>query len=96
VNGEPSGEGRGIRFGEATLINTGTVEKTEGSGITTIGFTTENEGSIISVSGTLEFTHGGTSGAKKAGSWSSSGGSSKIVFGNETFRLALSFPCPAL
>jgi RHS repeat-associated protein len=84
VNGEPSSGGHGIEWGEATLVNTGTIEKTEGSGISTIGFAIENEGSVISLSGALYFTHGGVSGTKSAGSWSSSGAGSKVVFGGGT------------
>lgn len=92
VNGEPSGENHGLGWGEATLANTGMVEKTEGSGVTTIGFATENEGSIISLSGALEFTHGGVSGTKTPGSWSSYGTGSKVVFGNGTFSLGAEVP----
>lgn len=66
VNGE--GEFKGMIFEspgpEPALTNTGTVQKTEGSGTTPIRFAVDNEGTISTTSGKLEFTGGGTSGVE--------------------------------
>ena len=94
VNGEPSGENLGLLASaeEATLVNTGTVEKTEGSGTTLVSFAMKNEGSVSVSSGKLEFSRGGTSGSEHVGSWSTSG-TGKVVFaGSEPFALGSSAP----
>ena len=73
--------------GEATLVNTGTVEKTEGSGSSPIGFAMENEGTVSVTSGQLSFTGGGTSGAHHVDSWTASGTGTSMAFGSSTFSL---------
>jgi len=89
VNGETYGEDHGLfaSEGEATLVNTGSVEKTEGSGVTTVGFATDNEGKISVTSGKMEFINGGTAVGEHAGSWSTSGAGTEIVFGQGTLEL---------
>jgi RHS repeat-associated protein len=82
VNGETGTENHGlIAFPKtATLVNTGTVKKTEGTGTTPIQFEIDNEGTISDTVGKLEFTAGGTSGAGTTGSWSASGAGTAILF----------------
>jgi RHS repeat-associated protein len=96
VNGETYIESHGLTAseGEATLTNTGTLEKTEGSGETPIEFTIENEGSVSDTSGKLLFNHGGTSGTHSAGSWSASGTGTGLVFTSSgaTFALGATVP----
>jgi hypothetical protein len=65
--------------GQATLTNTGTVKKTEGTGTTVVSFAVDNEGMVEAASGTLEFKGAGTSGASSPGSWSAESGAA-IVF----------------
>ena len=93
VNGE--GEYKGMLFEspgpEPTLTNTGTVQKTEGSGTTPIRFAIDNEGTISTTSGELEFTGGGTSGAEKSGSWLAGTGAA-IAFRNASFALGAAVP----
>lgn len=97
VNGESSGEAHGLLAseGEATLTNTGTVLKSEGTGTTVISFAIANEGSITDGSGKLELTGGGVSGEHHTGSWSASSGA-KFVFkamsGALTFALGANVP----
>jgi Concanavalin A-like lectin/glucanases superfamily len=76
VNGEGAGENHGLLCSScsASLINTGTVQKTEGSGASLISFAIDNEGTVSSRSGQLEFGGGGTWGGKSPGSWSASPG----------------------
>jgi RHS repeat-associated protein len=73
--------------GEATLVNTGTVEKTEGSGSSPIGFVMENEGTVSVTSGQLSFGGGGTSGTHHVGVWTASGTGTSIAFSSSTFSL---------
>jgi RHS repeat-associated protein len=89
VNGETGSEDHGIvsNGGEPSVVNTGTVEKTEGSGTSTVAVGFDNEGSVSAVSGKLEFTGGGTSGVKKSGSWSASGKGTEVIFGAGSFAL---------
>jgi RHS repeat-associated protein len=56
LNGETAGENHGLIASEkeATLINTGVVRKTEGSGITPIQFAFENLGSITAETGSFQ------------------------------------------
>jgi RHS repeat-associated protein len=84
VNGEPSTSNHGLIAspGEATLINTGTLEKNEGTGKTVIGFALNNESAVIAFAGQLEALRGGVSGEKTAGSWTASGAGTAILFGN--------------
>ena len=88
VNGQGEAQGLFVESGGATLTNTGTLQKTEGTGTTPIRFTVDNESTVSTTSGALEFTGGGTSGQEKAGSWSASGTAGQIVFGyNGSFAL---------
>jgi RHS repeat-associated protein len=82
INGETASQNHGLVVGGegATLTNTGTVEKTEGTGVTTIQFGMENEGKVTVTSGKLLFTGGGSSGSHGPGSWSASGSGTGIVF----------------
>ena len=88
VNGE--GEGEGLSAGTPgpapTLTNTGTLQKTEGSGISRVGFEMDNEGAVSATSGQLELRGGGVSGKEKVSSWSTSGGA-VIVFGAGSYML---------
>ncbi len=73
VNGElPGGS-------ESALTNTGLLEKTEGSGVSQIGFPIENEATVKAQTGTLELRDGGSSGAISPDSWLATG-TGAIVF----------------
>jgi RHS repeat-associated protein len=92
ANGEPSGRNLGVIAGEgeATLINTGTLRKTEGTGTTVIGFAIDNEGIVSALSGKLEFTEAGSSEPTSVTSWSASGTGTGIVFNlSQARKLAL-------
>jgi hypothetical protein len=81
--------------GEASLKNTGVVEKTEGSATTMqVEFAFDNEGKVSVTAGKLEFTEGGVSGEKAVGSWSTSGAETEIVFNanGPTFALGATVP----
>ncbi len=58
--------------GEALLINTGTVEKTEGTSAGYIKFEVTNEGQVTAATGRLVFSGGGPAG-EQPGTWSTSG-----------------------
>jgi RHS repeat-associated protein len=97
VNGENHGENHGLiaSENEATLLNTGSVKKTEGAGPEPIMFAIENEGSVSTTSGELEITGGGVSGIHTTGSWSASGAGTKLRFdaGNSvSFSLGAKVP----
>ncbi len=94
VNGETGPENHGIASngGEPSVTNTGTVEKTEGAGTSTVAVGFDNEGSVSVASGKLEFTGGGTSGVKKPGSWSASGKGTEVIFAAGTFALGATVP----
>jgi RHS repeat-associated protein len=79
VNGE-SGASEGLLGEEGAITNTGTIEKTEGSWSTLVVPTMNNEGSILTTSGVLDFTGSGTAGSAHAGTWSASGTGTKILF----------------
>jgi RHS repeat-associated protein len=89
VNGATREEGHGLIAveGEASLTNTGVVQKTEGSEAAPIEFAFDNEGKVSVTSGQLEFTGGGTSSKASAGSWSASGKGTKIVFAGGSYSL---------
>ncbi len=74
---------------EATLVNTGTLEKTKGTWSTDIGMPVDNEGSVSTSAGTLEFVEGGASTEHAVGSWSTTGTETAIVFNtsSETYNL---------
>ena len=73
--------------GEATLVNTGTVEKTEGSGTSPIGFAVENEGTVSVTSGQLSFIWRRNLGSHHVDSWTASGTGTSIAFSSSTFSL---------
>ncbi len=87
VNAQGSGNGLVANSGEASLTNTGTLQKTEGSESASIGFAIDNEGEVSATAGQLEFTGGGAWGGKAPGSWSSSGSGADVVFAGGTFSL---------
>ena len=97
LNGEGAGSGHALiaGTGEASLKNTGVVEKTEGSATTMqVEFAVDNEGKVSVTAGKLEFTEGGVSGEKAVGSWSTSGAETEIVFNanGPTFALGATVP----
>ena len=65
---------------EASLTNTGVLEKTEGGGRSAIGFAIDNEATVKVETGTIELTGGGTSGVSSPGSWAATGMGTAIVF----------------
>jgi hypothetical protein len=92
LNGE--GEVGGL-FSESpepkpTLTNTGTVQKTEGTGKTLISFLVDNENKITTTKGTIELLGGGTSGIEKSGSWTASGAGTVISFKTGSYSLGAS------
>jgi hypothetical protein len=60
--------------GEATLINTGLVEKVEGGEPGLCSFAIDNDGTVEALSGGLEFTGGGESAGFAADSWTAAPG----------------------
>lgn len=68
-----------------TFLNSGTVEKTAGSGRTSIGFRFDNRGAVRAESGELSFS-GGATAPSSDGSWTGSG-SGAIRFGGGTFEV---------
>jgi RHS repeat-associated protein len=93
VTGNPGGYGViGAESGGATLINTGTVRKIEGTEATPISWAIDNEGTVSASSGTLEFTRGGgTSGVEHTGTWSTTGGAT-IEFSFANYSLGATVP----
>jgi RHS repeat-associated protein len=97
LNGEGAGSGHALiaGTGEASLKNTGVVEKTEGSATTMQAeFAIDNEGKVSVTAGKLEFTEGGVSGELAVGSWSTSGAETEIIFNanGPTFALGATVP----
>ncbi len=70
--------------GTTSLVNTGTVQKTSGTGTTRIGVVFDNEGSVVVQSGQLAFAAGGPSGLVAPGSWTAQSGAS-LAFDGGTF-----------
>jgi hypothetical protein len=60
--------------GEATLINTGLVEKVEGGEPGLCSFAIDNDGTVEALSGGLEFTGGGESAGFTSNTWSAAPG----------------------
>lgn len=88
VNGQG---GRGLRGSSATVVNTGTMEKTAGTEATLIETPIDNEGTVLAASGVLEFVGGGSTGAGHAGTWSASGPGTQILLNaGERFSLGSS------
>jgi hypothetical protein len=71
------------------LINTGTLQKPEGTGTATIWAPIDNEGTVSVTAGALELTGGGSSGEHHADSWAAAEGA-KIIFNNQDFALGSS------
>ncbi len=79
VNGEGL-SGGGLLGSEGSIINTGTIEKTEGPWSTLVAPAMNNEGTVLAASGVLEFIGSGVAGSAHAGTWSASGAGAKILF----------------
>lgn len=79
---------RGFEEGGETprILNTGTFEKAEGSGTTSVAIRFTNDGAIRAISGTLKFEDGGVSGEAATGSWSVEGGAA-ITLNSGTFTV---------
>jgi RHS repeat-associated protein len=91
INGEGEGNGLFSQPGGATLKNTGTVQKTEGTGKTWIRWEVDNEKTITATKGQLYFYGGGVSGKESTGSWSAGSGA-EILFGAGTYSLGSTVP----
>ncbi len=64
------------------VLNTGTFEKTQGSGTSTVAVYFTNDGTVSASSGTLEFTGGGIPGQASTGVWNvETGASIKLAGG---------------
>jgi RHS repeat-associated protein len=94
ANSEEGGIGK---EGESSplIVNTGTFQKTKGSGKTVVGVAIDNESSVDATSGKLEFQGGGISGQHHVGSWSASS-EAGIVFSGGTFSLGSNVPFSGL
>ena len=68
-----------------TFVNTGTVEKTAGSGRSLNAFRFDNRGSVVAQSGELAFS-GGVTAPTSDGSWTANG-SARISFESNTFTV---------
>ncbi|MBA3808276.1 MAG: hypothetical protein H0X28_07770, partial [Solirubrobacterales bacterium] len=82
------------REGEGTaplIVNTGTFQKTEGTGKTRIGVAIDNEATVSAKSGHLDFGGGGTSGQSHVGSWSAASGA-EIAFSEGSYSLGSTVP----
>ena len=86
INGEGETKGLLLESGSATLVNTGTVQKTEGTGNTRIGWEVDNEKTFTATTGHLYFDGGGVSGKENTGSWSAGSGA-EILFFSGTYYL---------
>jgi RHS repeat-associated protein len=87
INGE--GLFRGLYEAGAgpLLVNTGTVQKTEGSGQTEVAFAIKNEGLVTSKTGTLIFHGGGSAATEHAGSWTAASGAAISLQSTTPFAL---------
>jgi RHS repeat-associated protein len=92
-----NGQGEGVLYAEGAtnpkpkLVNTGIVQKTEGTGIGWLGWEVDNESTVTAKTGQLKFDGGGTSGKETPGSWSASTGAA-ILFGQGTYSLGSTVP----
>jgi RHS repeat-associated protein len=84
VNSEPGGYVIGFA-GSALIKNTGTFERTEGSGSARVEPTFENLGTVYAQSGSLSFSEGGSSSGSNE--WHAAEGKT-IDFANGTFSLS--------
>jgi hypothetical protein len=88
VNGETPNENHGLSAsGEIILTNTGTLKKTEGTGVTFIQMAVANEGTVSATSGKLEFSASSTSSEHAV--WSVSGTGAGFVFDGSGATFAL-------
>jgi RHS repeat-associated protein len=87
VNSEGSEENRYLYGSEATVKNTGTLEKTEGGGTSEVAVALSNEGTVRSTSGRLQFLGGGTAGEHATSNWDTSGSGSEIALSRVTYNL---------
>jgi RHS repeat-associated protein len=71
--------------GMPSIVNTGTFEKVAGSQETEIRVNFTNDGRVVSLAGSLEFTGGGVPGEVSGGTWNAEGGT--IVFKGGTFAI---------
>jgi RHS repeat-associated protein len=92
-----NGQGEGVLYAEGAtnpkpkLVNTGIVQKTEGTGTGWLGWEVDNEGTVTAKTGQLKLDGGGTSGKETPASWSASAGAA-ILFGQGTYSLGSSVP----
>jgi alpha-tubulin suppressor-like RCC1 family protein len=80
---------------DASLTNTGVIEKTQGSGLSSVQYAIDNEGTVRVESGELEFSGGGKSGISSPGSWLATGAGTSIAFNdasNVPFSLGTTVP----
>ncbi len=83
-------EGASINGGSAGgLINTGTLQKPEGTGTATIDAPIDNEGTVSVTAGSLELRGGGSSGEHHSDSWTAAEGA-RVVFSDQEFALGSS------
>ena len=73
------------------IINTGTWRKNEGTGLTLVEPSFDNEGTVRAGSGQIEFRGGGTSSVSHVGSWSASPGA-EIILREGTYSLGSTVP----
>lgn len=69
---------------DTRFLNTGTVDKSTGTGITHIGLPFDNDGVVSGTSGELSFDGGGVAGQTATGSWDAA---SKVTFWSGSFTL---------
>jgi hypothetical protein len=74
----------------ATIINKGTLQHIEGSDPAHVAWSIDNEGTVSAVSGSLEFTGGGTGGTSAPGTWLGTGG--EILFKERIYELGEEVP----
>ncbi|MGH2831478.1 MAG: hypothetical protein ACRDK2_01780, partial [Solirubrobacteraceae bacterium] len=84
-NGEGRRENHGL-IGPGQLINTGTIEKTEGEGASAISMSLDNKGSIDAQRGSMELTGGGVWSAGTPGTWEAAP-NSELIFREGSYTL---------
>ena len=71
--------------GTSTFRNTGTVDKTDGTGLTRIAYGFDNQSAVTASTGTLRFDGGGISGSTSQGSFTASASGSRVEFSSGLF-----------
>jgi hypothetical protein len=66
-------------FGSPKFINSGTVDKTDGTGTTSISLETDNHGQVTARTGTLKFGSGAASPSGATGAWTATGAPSAAI-----------------